>query len=153
MAPAVRATVRRLTETSRFARSRSRASLIVGTRHEAPLVVGLGEGENFIASAIPAFLAHTRRVSCSTTARSSSLRADGAESPTSPAACRARETRSPGTPTPPRRAATRTSCSRRSTSSRRRSPTRSPGGSATTAASTSTRSSLDDDLCAACAAC
>jgi glucosamine--fructose-6-phosphate aminotransferase (isomerizing) len=35
---------------------------IVGTRKEAPLVVGLGEGESFIASAIPAFLEHTRRI-------------------------------------------------------------------------------------------
>jgi glutamine---fructose-6-phosphate transaminase (isomerizing) len=36
--------------------------LLVGARKECPLVVGLGEGESFIASAIPAFLAETRRV-------------------------------------------------------------------------------------------
>ena len=36
--------------------------IIVGTRHEAPLVVGIGEGETFIASAIPAFLSETRRI-------------------------------------------------------------------------------------------
>ncbi len=36
--------------------------IVVGTRREAPLVVGLGEGETFLASAIPAFLAHTRRI-------------------------------------------------------------------------------------------
>ena len=36
--------------------------LIVGIRKETPLVVGLGEGENFLASAIPAFLAETRTV-------------------------------------------------------------------------------------------
>ncbi len=35
---------------------------LVGARNECPLVVGLGEGENFIASAIPAFLADTRRI-------------------------------------------------------------------------------------------
>jgi glutamine---fructose-6-phosphate transaminase (isomerizing) len=36
--------------------------LLVGARKECPLVVGIGDGESFIASAIPAFLAETRRV-------------------------------------------------------------------------------------------
>ncbi|MEA2449931.1 MAG: hypothetical protein QOG63_1863, partial [Thermoleophilaceae bacterium] len=36
--------------------------LLVGVRHECPLVVGEGEGERFIASAIPAFLKETRRI-------------------------------------------------------------------------------------------
>jgi glutamine---fructose-6-phosphate transaminase (isomerizing) len=36
--------------------------VLVGARKECPLVVGLGEGESFIASAIPAFLSQTRRV-------------------------------------------------------------------------------------------
>jgi glucosamine--fructose-6-phosphate aminotransferase (isomerizing) len=36
--------------------------LLVGARQECPLIVGLGEGESFLASAIPAFLAETRRV-------------------------------------------------------------------------------------------
>jgi glutamine---fructose-6-phosphate transaminase (isomerizing) len=35
--------------------------LLVGTRHECPLIVGLGKDEQFIASAIPAFLRETRR--------------------------------------------------------------------------------------------
>jgi glucosamine--fructose-6-phosphate aminotransferase (isomerizing) len=35
--------------------------LLVGTRHECPLIVGVGEEEQFIASAIPAFLRETRR--------------------------------------------------------------------------------------------
>ena len=36
--------------------------LIVAARKECPLVVGRGDGEQFLGSAIPAFLAHTRRV-------------------------------------------------------------------------------------------
>jgi glucosamine--fructose-6-phosphate aminotransferase (isomerizing) len=44
------------------AMSADHPSVIVGARKECPLVVGLGEGESFIASAIPAFLAETRRV-------------------------------------------------------------------------------------------
>ena len=36
--------------------------LLVGARKECPLIIGRGDGEQFIASAIPAFLAHTRRV-------------------------------------------------------------------------------------------
>ncbi len=35
---------------------------LVGARQECPLVVGLGDDEAFLASAIPAFLAETRRV-------------------------------------------------------------------------------------------
>jgi glutamine---fructose-6-phosphate transaminase (isomerizing) len=36
--------------------------LLVAARKECPLVVGVGEDENFIASAIPAFLRETRRI-------------------------------------------------------------------------------------------
>ncbi|MDQ4047832.1 MAG: glutamine--fructose-6-phosphate transaminase (isomerizing) [Actinomycetota bacterium] len=36
--------------------------VLVGARKECPLVVGLGDEETFIASAIPAFMAATRRV-------------------------------------------------------------------------------------------
>ena len=36
--------------------------VLVGARKECPLVVGLGEGESFIASAIPAFMSETRDV-------------------------------------------------------------------------------------------
>ncbi len=44
------------------AMSADHPDVLVGARKECPLVVGLGEGEAFIASAIPAFMAHTRRV-------------------------------------------------------------------------------------------
>jgi glutamine---fructose-6-phosphate transaminase (isomerizing) len=36
--------------------------VLVGARRECPLIVGRGDGETFIASAIPAFLRETRRV-------------------------------------------------------------------------------------------
>jgi glutamine---fructose-6-phosphate transaminase (isomerizing) len=36
--------------------------VLVGARKECPLVIGVGEGEQFIASAIPAFLAETRTI-------------------------------------------------------------------------------------------
>jgi glucosamine--fructose-6-phosphate aminotransferase (isomerizing) len=35
---------------------------LVGARRECPLIVGRGEGEQFVASAVPAFLAQTRQV-------------------------------------------------------------------------------------------
>src|SRR6201986_1992627 len=36
--------------------------VLVGARKECPLIIGRGEGEQFVASAIPAFLRHTRLV-------------------------------------------------------------------------------------------
>src|SRR5262249_20829902 len=36
--------------------------VLVGVRHQTPLVVGVGEGENFLASSIAAFLTETRTV-------------------------------------------------------------------------------------------
>lgn len=36
--------------------------VLVGARKECPLIVGRGDGEQFVASAIPAFLRHTKRV-------------------------------------------------------------------------------------------
>jgi glucosamine--fructose-6-phosphate aminotransferase (isomerizing) len=41
---------------------RDHPDVLVGARQECPLIVGLGDGEGFLASAIPAFLAQTRRV-------------------------------------------------------------------------------------------
>ena len=132
----------------RDARRRARAA--GRRRKECPLVVGVGEGENFLASAIPAFLARRAASMQSRTARSWS-RAGGARRHRRrrQAASSARSRRSTGTRRPPRRAATRPSCSRRSTSRRTRSPRRSPTAPSARTASTSTRGRmLDDELAA-----
>ncbi len=44
------------------AMSADEPGLLVGARRECPLIIGRGEGEQFVASAIPAFLRHTREV-------------------------------------------------------------------------------------------
>ncbi|HEY2772187.1 MAG TPA: glutamine--fructose-6-phosphate transaminase (isomerizing) [Solirubrobacteraceae bacterium] len=44
------------------AMSADQPGLLVGARKECPLIIGRGEGEQFIASAIPAFLRETRTV-------------------------------------------------------------------------------------------
>jgi glucosamine--fructose-6-phosphate aminotransferase (isomerizing) len=63
LAEAVRAAYAELRGHYAFvAMSADQPGVLVGARKECPLVVGLGEGESFIASAIPAFLAETRRV-------------------------------------------------------------------------------------------
>jgi glucosamine--fructose-6-phosphate aminotransferase (isomerizing) len=41
---------------------RGQQDCIIGARKESPLIIGLGEGENFLASDIPAILHHTRRM-------------------------------------------------------------------------------------------
>jgi glucosamine--fructose-6-phosphate aminotransferase (isomerizing) len=39
---------------------RARPDIVVGARHFSPLIIGLGDGENFLASDIPALLPHTK---------------------------------------------------------------------------------------------
>jgi glucosamine--fructose-6-phosphate aminotransferase (isomerizing) len=51
---------------------------LVGARKECPLIVGRGEGETFLASAIPAFLAHTNRVQYVENGEIVAVTADGA---------------------------------------------------------------------------
>jgi glucosamine--fructose-6-phosphate aminotransferase (isomerizing) len=52
--------------------------LLVGARKECPLIVGRGDGENFFASAIPAFLKDTHSVQYIEDGEIVALRADGA---------------------------------------------------------------------------
>ncbi|MET0724802.1 MAG: glutamine--fructose-6-phosphate transaminase (isomerizing) [Leifsonia sp.] len=40
---------------------RDQPGLVVGARRNSPLVIGLGDGENFLGSDVAAFVAHTRR--------------------------------------------------------------------------------------------
>ncbi|MEA2301106.1 MAG: hypothetical protein QOE44_1641, partial [Solirubrobacteraceae bacterium] len=44
------------------AMSLAEPDVLVGARKECPLIVGCGDGEQYLASAVPAFLPHTRRV-------------------------------------------------------------------------------------------
>jgi glucosamine--fructose-6-phosphate aminotransferase (isomerizing) len=53
--------------------------IVVGTRDQAPLIVGVGDGEMFFASAIPAFLTHTSTVIVLEDGDVVTLRAEGAE--------------------------------------------------------------------------
>jgi glucosamine--fructose-6-phosphate aminotransferase (isomerizing) len=53
--------------------------LLVGARRECPLVVGRGEDESFIASAVPAFLSHTNQVQYVENGEIVILRADSVE--------------------------------------------------------------------------
>ena len=50
---------------------------LVGVRHQTPLVVGVGDGECFLASNVAAFLSETRRAIFPATARSSPSRPKG----------------------------------------------------------------------------
>ena len=113
---------------------RDHPDTLVGVRCETPLVVGLGESENFLASNLGAFLSETRRVQFPDNGQvveitSAGVRvvdaADGAAGRAS------RSSRSSGTRRSPSAAATRRSWRRRSTSSPRASARRSATASAT----------------------
>ncbi len=59
---AFRAVVKRLHGTfTLLAMHRDTPDTVVAARHNSPLVVGLGDGENFLGSDVAAFVGHTRR--------------------------------------------------------------------------------------------
>ena len=77
---AVRAAYARLRGHYAFvAMSADEPGLLVGARKECPLIVGRGDGEQFIASAIPAFMRETRRVQYMNDDEIVVLRPDGVE--------------------------------------------------------------------------
>ncbi len=61
------------------AMSAEEPGLLVGARRECPLVVGRGDGEQFLASAVPAFLERTRTVQYIEDGELVVLRPDGVE--------------------------------------------------------------------------
>jgi glucosamine--fructose-6-phosphate aminotransferase (isomerizing) len=61
------------------AMSADEPDVLVGARKECPLVVGVGDGEQFIASAIPAFLLETRDIKLINDDEVVTLRASGTE--------------------------------------------------------------------------
>jgi glucosamine--fructose-6-phosphate aminotransferase (isomerizing) len=63
LADAVRAALRQLDGAYAIAvMHRAERDRLVGARNDVPLVVGIGDGENFLASDVAAILAHTKRV-------------------------------------------------------------------------------------------
>ncbi len=100
--------------------------VVVGARRNSPLVVGLGDGENFMGSDVAAFVAYTQRALAIGQDEIATIRPDGVEvvhfdgSPATP-----RSSRSAGTPPPRTRAAGAPSWPRRSARSPRPSPRRS----------------------------
>jgi glucosamine--fructose-6-phosphate aminotransferase (isomerizing) len=78
LAEAVRAAYARLEGHYAFvAMSLDEPDVLVGARRECPLIVGRGDREQFLASAVPAFLSHTRRVQILENGEIAVLRPDG----------------------------------------------------------------------------
>jgi glucosamine--fructose-6-phosphate aminotransferase (isomerizing) len=79
LADAVRAAYAQLEGHYAFvAMSLDEPDTLVGARKECPLIIGRGDGEQFVASAVPAFLTQTRRVQYLENGEIVVLRPDGA---------------------------------------------------------------------------
>ena len=99
---------------------------IVAARRSTPLVIGVGDGEMFLGSDVAAFIEHTRDAVELGQDQAVVITADGyriTDFHGNDDAANAVSSTSTGTCRPPKRAATSTSCSRRSPSSPPRSPT------------------------------
>ncbi len=90
---------------------RAEPDRLVGARHNVPLIVGLGEGENLLASDVAAVLSHTRRVIFLDEGDVADLHADAGahHRPRRGRAAAAGRSASTGRSSRPRRAATSTS--------------------------------------------
>ncbi|EUA92101.1 glutamine amidotransferase domain protein, partial [Mycobacterium ulcerans str. Harvey] len=101
---------------------------IVAARRSTPLVLGIGDGEMFVGSDVAAFITHTRHAVDLGQDQAVVITADGYRisdfdgNDDLLAGTDYRSFTSIGTSRPPKRAATSTSCSKRSPSSRPRSP-------------------------------
>lgn len=104
--------------------------VVVGARRNSPLVVGVGEDENFLASDVAAFIAHTRAAIELGQDQVVELRRDGVTVTNfDGSAATVRAYHVDWDASAAEKGATTTSCSRRSPSSRRPSPTPSWAGS------------------------
>ena len=115
---------------------RDEPGVVVGARRNSPLVIGLGEGENFLGSDVAAFVEFTKRAVAIGQDQIVEITADAVtvtDFAGEPVEVEPFE--SSGMPLPPRRADGRRSCARRCRSSPRRSPTRCAVASSTTRSS------------------
>lgn len=104
--------------------------VVVGARRNSPLVVGVGEGENFLASDVAAFIAHTRSAIELGQDQVVELRRDGVSVTNfDGSAATVRAYHVDWDASAAEKGVMTTSCSRRSRSSRRLSPTPSWAGS------------------------
>src|SRR6185369_5946378 len=145
LADAIRATLRQVQGAYAIAvMHRAEGDRLVGARKDVPLVVGLADGESFLASDVAAILAHTDRVIFLEDGDVADLHPTGVTITDVDGRPQERTvTVIDWSPEAAEKGATSTSCSRRSTSSRSRSARRSRVGSParTTSGSRSSRAS------------